>query len=94
LTYEKDILPIVQRACISCHGATRKRGGLDLRTFASLARGGESGVGVQPGKPDESALLESVVSGRMPPGKMKLPPAEKQLIRDWIASGAKSTKGR
>jgi hypothetical protein len=94
LTYEKDILPIMQRSCVSCHGGTKKRGGLDLRTFAALVRGGDSGTGIRPGKPDDSSLLESIVSGRMPPGRGKLTPAEKQLIRDWIASGAKSNRGR
>ncbi len=91
LTYAKDILPIMQRACLSCHGVMKKRGGLDLRTFAALARGGDSGIGVKPGKPDEGSLMESIVSGRMPPKPAKkLSAAEKQLIRDWIASGAKA----
>jgi outer membrane biosynthesis protein TonB len=90
LTYEKDILPIMQRSCVSCHGG-KKRGGLDLRTFPALRAGGDSGPGVQPGKPNDSPLLESVLSNRMPPGRArKLTAAEKQLIRDWIATGAKS----
>jgi hypothetical protein len=94
LSYERDVLPIMQRACLSCHGAGRKRGGLDLRTFAALARGGESGPGVRPGRPADSPLWESVASGRMPPGKArKLTAAEKKTIRDWIASGARSQRG-
>src|SRR5205814_859859 len=46
LTYEKHVLPIMQRACLSCHGAPKKRGGLDLRTYSTLLRGGDSGAGV------------------------------------------------
>jgi mono/diheme cytochrome c family protein len=90
LTYERHILPIMQRACVSCHGDRRKRGGLDLRTFPALVRGGDNGTGVKPGKPDESSLYTSVASGQMPPGKKKLPDADKERIREWIRQGAKS----
>ena len=89
LTYEKHILPIVQRACLSCHGARKKRGGLDLRSYAALVRGGDSGVGVVPGKPNESPLYETIAAGRMPP-KRKLPVADRERIREWIARGARS----
>jgi hypothetical protein len=89
LSYEKDVLPIMQRACVSCHGARKKRGGLDLRTFAALKRGGDSGPGVKPGQL-ESPLYESIASGRMPPSRRKLPAADVKTIRDWILGGAKS----
>jgi hypothetical protein len=89
LTYEKNILPIVQRSCVSCHSAMKKKGGLDLRSLAALVRGGDSGPGVKAGNPDDSPLLERVASNSMPPGPRKLTNVEKQLIRDWIASGAK-----
>jgi uncharacterized membrane protein len=89
LTYEKNILPIMQRSCVSCHSAMKKKGGLDLRSLAAVVRGGDSGPGVKAGNPDDSPLLERVVSNSMPPGRRKLTDAEKQLIRDWIASGAK-----
>lgn len=92
LTYEKDILPIMERACISCHGTFKKRGKLDLRTYQALLRGGESGTGVVPGKPEASPLWTEIKSGSMPPrsSKKKLSPEDKELVRNWIASGAKS----
>jgi hypothetical protein len=94
LGYEKDVLPILRRSCTSCHGDRRKRGGLDLTTFAALRRGGDGGPGVQPGRPDDSPLYESIASGRMPPGRKKLTAAEKRLVHDWIAGGARSGAGR
>ncbi len=89
LTYEKHILPIMQRSCINCHGGGKKRGGLDLRTLAAAKRGGDSGAAVNPDNPSDSPLLETVMSNRMPPGRRKLSDVEKQLIREWIAGGAK-----
>ena len=88
LTYEKHVLPILERACVSCHGA-KKRGGLDLRTLSALEQGGDNGPGFKAGKPDESPLWESIASGRMPPRKPRaLSAKEKRTIREWIASGA------
>jgi hypothetical protein len=91
-TFEKDVLPIMRSSCISCHGGMRKRAGLDLRTRSSLLRGGENGPGVKPGDPAGSLLLESVTTNQMPPGKKKLTAAEKQVIREWIATGAKGER--
>ena len=89
LTYEKHVLPILERACVSCHGA-KKRGGLDLRTRTALELGGDNGPGFTPGNPDESPLWESITSGRMPPRKPgALSAKEKRTIREWIASGAR-----
>jgi hypothetical protein len=93
LSWEKDVLPIMQRACISCHGGGKKRGGLDLRTFAALLVGGDNGPGVKAGNPDDSPLYESIASDRMPPGRRKLSAAQKKIVRDWIAGGAKGAKG-
>jgi Planctomycete cytochrome C len=90
LTYEKDILPILDQSCTSCHGLKKKNGGLDLRTFQALVKGGDSGAAVVPGKPDSSPLYESIATGQMPPGAKKLSAAERERVRSWIASGAKA----
>ncbi|HUG93342.1 MAG TPA: PSD1 and planctomycete cytochrome C domain-containing protein, partial [Planctomycetaceae bacterium] len=50
--------------------------------------GGESGAVIEPGQPDRSLLWEYVRDGLMPP-KHPLPAAEQQILRDWIAAGAK-----
>ena len=90
LTYERDVLPIMNRACANCHGRMRKRGGVDLSTLTAVKRGGDNGPILKPGQPADSALLESITGGRMPP---KLPEAvtseERETIRAWIASGAR-----
>jgi hypothetical protein len=90
LKFEKDILPIFQTKCISCHGGLSKKGGLDLRSLTSITRGGNSGPGLKPGQPDESQVWQSVKTGQMPPmNKPQLTADEKQLILKWIAGGGK-----
>jgi hypothetical protein len=90
VTFENDVLPILQAKCISCHGGLSKKGELDLRTLASAKRGGESGSGIRPGSLDESTIWNFISRDKMPPAKSKkLTEAEKTTIRNWIVSGAK-----
>src|SRR5207248_3293431 len=61
------------------------KGGLDLMNKSAVL--GKDGP-VSPGKPEASKLWELVSTGKMPP-KKPLPPAEKVLLKEWIAGGAK-----
>jgi len=92
LTYEQHAAPIFQARCISCHGATRKRGGLDMRTVAAMLKGGENGPSLVPGKPEQSLLWESIATNRMPPGQNKLSQSERKAIQEWIAGGARTAQ--
>jgi HAMP domain-containing protein len=92
---ENDVLPIFQMRCVVCHGKRKQEGGLDLRSQASRMKGGKSGLAIVPGKPEESLLIQRIVSGQMPPPKLLVeyfvrPPneAEVDLLRKWIAGGA------
>ncbi len=33
VTFEKDVLPIFESKCVSCHGASKRRAGLDVRAL-------------------------------------------------------------
>jgi len=90
LTFEKDIRPILKANCFHCHGEEEKvKGGLDVRLRHLIARGGESGPAIVPGKPDKSRLFTMVRDGEMPQSEKKLSPAQVEVIRQWIAGGAK-----
>jgi hypothetical protein len=87
--FERDVRPIVEANCTGCHGADRPKASLDLRSVASMLRGGKSGPALSPSDPDGSLLLERITQGEMPPGKArKLSTGEVSTIRDWIRSGA------
>ena len=88
--FADKIAPIFKANCNVCHGAPSIKGGLDTRTLASIAKGGDNGKAIVAKDLDKSYLWMQVESGAMPPaGKDKLTPAEIKLIRDWILSGAK-----
>ncbi|WP_165066334.1 PSD1 and planctomycete cytochrome C domain-containing protein [Paludisphaera rhizosphaerae] len=78
---------ILSASCVRCHGGDAKKGGLDLSRRDSALAGGEGGPAIEPGKPDESPLIEKVASGEMPP-KTPLKPEEVEILRSWVASGA------
>ena len=92
IEYNRDVRPILAENCFRCHGpdsASRKADlRLDRREVAV-----ESGA-IVPGKPDESGLVERVFSSdpdqMMPPPAIhkELKPAEKELLKAWVAAGA------
>ena len=93
LKFETDVRPILKAACFHCHGEEKKkRGGLDIRLVHLMQTGGDSGEAVVPGDPDASLLWQQVASDEMPDGPKKLTADQKQVIRDWIAQGAKTIR--
>ena len=95
LTFERDIWPIVAANCVSCHGADQLKGGLDLRSAATLRRGGKSGPALDTSDPEASLMLERIAQGEMPPGKArKLSAGEVSVVRAWIRGGAHSDQPR
>ncbi len=50
---------ILERHCVSCHGAARTSG-LDLRNRETILKGGKRGPAVVSGKPVESALFRAI----------------------------------
>jgi hypothetical protein len=90
VSYQSNVRPILQAKCVRCHGDKIRKADLDLRTPEGIRKGGESGLVIAPGKPDDSPLYEKVHSGAMPPGKKnRLAASDVDLIRRWIAGGAK-----
>src|SRR5687768_16524940 len=73
---ERDVLPILTRQCLGCHGGLRQKGGLDLRTMPALLKGGDSGPAVKAGDPNASAMWKRIESDEMPPNEKKLSAAD------------------
>jgi hypothetical protein len=87
--FEEDVVPILETRCFKCHGAEKQEGGLDLRRKFKIVQGGDGGAALISGKPDESLLIEKVVSKEMPPkGDDPLDDKQIEVLRRWIATGA------
>ena len=81
--------------CTACHGLRRQEGDLDLRTKASMLKGGKSGPAIVPGNPDESLILKMIHTGKMPPrerlvevGVKPMTELEIERLAKWIELGA------
>ncbi len=92
--FARDILPIFRKSCLACHSGDKPKGGLDLRTLASLVKGGQSGQpAIVPGQPEASPLLrfveDKVEDLEMPPLSRRakypaLTKVEVEMLRGWI----------
>ena len=91
--FVKDIQPILEFQCVSCHNEEKAKAELRFDKFDLFMKGGEGGPIVIKGKPDESLLIELVSlpeddSDVMPPKGRILTETEIGKLRQWIAEGA------
>src|SRR5437016_1193169 len=84
--FKTEILPVLEKSCVPCHGPQRKMAKLDLSTFTGMMEGGSSGPVIAPGKPERSLMWKLIENEQMPQGG-KLTAAEKQLIKSYIQYG-------
>ena len=84
---EQDVLPILTKNCMGCHGGLKQKGKLDLRTLPAMLKGGESGPALVAGKAEESELWLQIAKDEMPKSEEKLSSEDKETIRRWIAAG-------
>ncbi|WP_298863622.1 c-type cytochrome domain-containing protein [uncultured Gimesia sp.] len=91
--FESDIRPVLAAKCGKCHRDEVRKGGLNLSSIDGLHRGGESEESAIAETLDESLLWTMIADGDMPPeGQPQLTKAERDLIQQWIITGARSKK--
>jgi len=96
--FSKEIKPILESSCLSCHGEEKPKGGLRLTTRAMAVKGGENGTALVPGKPGESPILSSTLlrpddENVMPPKGVLLTKEQTDLIKAWVEQGAEWPDG-
>jgi hypothetical protein len=93
VSYSRDVRPVLSENCFFCHGqdAGKRKGKLRLDT----EEGQRSKGVVVPGEPGRSEIVRRIFSDdpdeRMPPpdSKRHLTEEQKEVIRRWVAQGAK-----
>ncbi len=95
VSYYTRIRPIFQQHCQGCHQPARPQGGYSMTTHAEILKPiKEKKIPLVPGKPEASLLIEQIVpdankQAAMPQNRPPLPARDIELIRTWIAQGAK-----
>lgn len=93
VSYDRQIRPILSNNCFECHGPDEAARKGELRLDVEVA----DSTAIVAGKPDESEILQRITSAdpeeRMPPAPDHdaLSAEDTELIRTWIAQGAKRT---
>ena len=96
--FEARIRPLLVQHCYECHSGRSGvvESGFDMDTRAGMLGGGERGIAIVVGKPDESPLMMALSYRlsdlEMPPGG-KLPQRDLNLMAQWISDGAIMPKG-
>ncbi len=101
VSFQDEILPILQKNCIACHSASEKQGKVVLESPQSMLQGGDVGAVIVPGRGTESLLLKLAAHSDeplMPPADndvsaKDLTSAELGLLKLWIDQGAKGGGG-
>jgi hypothetical protein len=93
IDYAKDVRPILEARCYSCHGPRKQKADLRLDVKAAAFRAGSDGLKViEPGDSAASELIQRVASAdaeqRMPLEGPSLTPGEVSTLRAWIDQGA------
>jgi hypothetical protein len=90
-TFNKDIKPIFEASCWTCHNATTHLSQLDLSTRESTLKGGDHGPAIVPGKATDSRLYRLVAgleTPSMPLDGQSLTEQQVAAIKAWIDEGA------
>ena len=95
--FAREILPIFEKSCYSCHGPKQQMRGLRLDSKKLALAGGQFGKVIYPYKASESPLYRRVAGignqVRMPMGGEPLDREQIARIRAWINQGAKWPEG-
>lgn len=94
VAFDAEVLPILEKACLRCHGPEKPKAGFRLDHRDAALQGGNSGPAILPGRSADSPLIHFIAGlvedMEMPPtGKGDpLSPDDISILRAWIDQGA------
>ena len=89
--FSNEVRGMLIERCVKCHGGKKTRSGFNLTTRQGLLLGGDQGVAVIAGEPNESPIisyLRHTEEPFMPPKESRLPDPLIEKVEKWIALGA------
>jgi hypothetical protein len=91
VSFNQDILPILEANCLKCHGTAMQLSKLNLSSQELAMKGGATGAAIVPGHAEESKLYRLVAGLDKPrmPMNGELSAAQIATIKNWIDQGAR-----
>ncbi len=84
-----DVQPVFTSNCAQCHGDNNAKGSYSVTSHAGLlGKGKDDKPNIVAGDPEASLAWTLIRDGKMPPSG-KLADAQIELVRRWIAEGAR-----
>src|SRR6266568_2176428 len=96
ITYQDQILPLVEANCSKCHNADKKKADLDLTSYQGALKGSASGPVLNSGDVEGSKLWKAITHSEepfMPPNRPALADKEREVFKKWIQGGLLETAG-
>ena len=96
ITYQDNVLPLIQANCAKCHNEDKKKADLDLTSYQGALKGSGSGAVLISGNPDASKLWKAITQTEdptMPPNQPPLPEKDLEIFKKWIQDGLLETAG-
>src|SRR3954465_6901247 len=90
VTYQDNILPLIETHCSKCHNSDKRKADLDLTSYQGALKGSGSGEVVLSGNVDGSKLWKALTHAEepyMPPNRPRLDEKDLALFRKWIGGG-------
>jgi mono/diheme cytochrome c family protein len=92
--FAKQIKPLLQKYCVSCHGPEMVESGFRTDFGSLMFEGGDRGAALVPGDASKSLIYQVLVGegvvAQMPFELPKLSDEQIALVKTWIDQGAKS----
>lgn len=85
--YSQIQTKLFNTSCVRCHSSAKPSGKVDLSNYQNLVANKKSVI--VPGKPQNSLAYTEIISGSMPPKGKTVDPQLVELLKTWIANGAK-----
>ncbi|MGQ0733655.1 MAG: c-type cytochrome domain-containing protein, partial [Acidobacteriota bacterium] len=80
IDFAKDVQPILEEACLPCHGSRLRLSRLDLRTRETAMAGGANGPALVPGDASASRLYRRIAGLEAPAMPMERDPLSAAAI--------------
>jgi len=94
VTYQDNVLPLIQANCAKCHNEDKRKADLDLTSYQGLLKGSGSGPVVVAGNPDASKLWKAITQTEdptMPPNQPPMSDKVLDVFKKWIQGGLLET---
>src|SRR5262245_31090374 len=88
--FENQVRPLLAEHCFKCHGPDKQRGDLRLDSRKGMMSGGQTGPALEPGKPENSRLIDAIHyrNGLEMPPNRRLTSKQIDILVQWVKRGA------